>query len=186
MSRAIAIVLVFLVAISFGAGYYVGYRGKEIPNIKPITKYVPIQVPKTVVVERPVVEYVYKPVDRVRVDTVYVPVDMKEYVISDRYPLNISPKSVTFRYFDPERGGYQDDVYRVPNAPVRFTLTGGVGVDAIRLVQGDRIGQTTPDINIRADLVFRNKYGAFASFNTKLFEDDWQARLGVSYVLFSK
>ena len=167
-------------------GYYLGYEGKEIPNVKPITKYVPIEVPKPVTVERPVVEYVYKTVERVRVDTIYVPIEMKEYVVSDRYPLNISPKSVTFRYFDPQRGGYQDDVYRVPNAPVRFTLTGGVGVDAIRLVQGNRIEETTPDIDLRANLMFRGKYGAFASVNTKLFQEDWQARFGISYVLFSK
>jgi len=174
------------VAISFAGGYWVGYRGKEIPTRKPITKYVPIQVPKTVVVDRPVVEYVYKTIDRVRVDTIYVPVEMKEYVVSDRHPLQVSPRSVTFRYFDPARGGYQDDVYRVPDAPVRFTLTGGVGVDAVRLVQGDRIAETAPDVNLRADLTFRGKYGAFASFNTKMFEDDWHARFGVSYVLFSK
>jgi hypothetical protein len=185
MSRAVFIVTAMLIMVSFGAGYWAGYKGKEIPVPKPVTKYIPVEVPKTVVVDRPVAEYIYKTVEKVRVDTVYVPVEMKEYVVSDRYPLQVGAKTVSFRYFDPQRGGYQEDVYKVPPALVRFTLTGGVGFDAIRLAQGYRIEEVTPDINLRANLFF-GKVGTFASVNTKLLDNDWQARVGVSYVLFSK
>jgi len=185
MNRAIAIILFFLVCVSFGAGYYVGYKGKEIPKVKPITKYIPIEIPKQVYVDRPVKEYVYKTVEKVRVDTVRVPVDMKEYVVSDRYPLSVNPSRVTFRYFDPEALRYQEDVYDIPDRFVKFSVTAGVGFDAVRLFQGHHISEVTPDFNLRANMNFK-RIGTYASLNTKLLDNDWQARVGVSYQLFAK
>lgn len=185
MSRAVAIILVFLVAVSFGSGYYVGYRGKEIPNIKPITKYVPIEIPKVEYVDRPIKEYVYKTVEKVRIDTVYIPVEMKDYVISDRYPLSVNPSRVTFRYFDPQERRYQEDVYTIPNRLVKFSLTTGVGADAISLFNGNHISKVTPDLNVRANLNF-GRVGTYGSINTKLLDKDWQVRVGVSYTLFAK
>lgn len=185
MSKAVVIILMFLVAISFVSGYYVGYRGKEIPNIKPITKYVPVEIPKIAYVDRPVKEYVYKTVERVRVDTVYVPVEMKDYVISDRYPLSVNPSRVTFRYFEPSEKRYQEDVYQIPQRLAKFSLTAGVGADAISLFNGNHISEVTPDINVRANLNF-GRIGTYGSVNTKLLDKDWQVRVGVSYVLFVK
>lgn len=185
MSKAISILVAFLIAISFGAGYYFGYQGKEIPIPKPIVKYVPIEVPKIVEVDRPVKEYVYKVMEKVRVDTVYVPVEMKDYVISDRYPLVVNPRSVTFRYFDPDARRYQEDVYKVPDRLATFTLKAGVGADAISLFQGNHISEVTPDINLRADLNL-GRIGTYGTVNTKLLNKDWQVRVGVSYTLFVK
>lgn len=185
MSKAISILVAFLIAISFGAGYYLGYKGKELPTIKPIVKYIPIEIPKTVTVDRPVKEYIYQTVEKVRIDTVYVPVEMKDYVISDRHPLVVNPSSVTFRYFDTNERRYQEDVYSVPDRLVRFSLTTGVGVDAISLFEGNHISEVTPDINVRANLNF-GRIGTYGSVNTKVLNKDWQVRVGVSYTLLSR
>ncbi len=185
MSKAIIIITIMLVLVSFGAGYWAGYKGKEIPVPKTVTKYIPVEVPTIEYVDRPITEYIYKTVERVRVDTVRVPVDMKEYVVSDRYPLSVNPSRVTFRYFDPEALRYQEDVYDIPERFVKFSVTAGVGFDAIRLFQGQHISEVTPDFNLRANMNFK-RIGTYASLNTKLLDNDWQARVGVSYKLFAK
>lgn len=176
-----------LTVISFTFGYYLGKRNYEPPTLKPITKYVPIEIPTTVYQDRPVKEYVYKEVERVKlkVDTVYVPVEMKEYVVADRYPLKFSSKDVTFKYYDPQYNRYQEDVYSIPTNRVRFNLTGGVGVDAVRLFQGSAADEVMPDLNLRADLYFE-RVGVYSTFHSKLFDKDWQARVGISYSIFSK
>jgi hypothetical protein len=185
MTKTISILAGILAVISFSFGYYLGKRNYDLPKLKPITKYVPIEIPTTVYEDRPIKEFVYKEVEKLRVDTVYVPVEMKEYVVTDKSPLKFSPKEITFRYYDPEFRRYQEDVYRVPTQRVRFNLTGGMGFDAVRLFQGSSAEQVMPDMNLRADIHFE-KFGIYSSFHSKLLDKDWQARVGISYNILSK
>jgi hypothetical protein len=187
MTKTIWILAGLLVALSFSGGYYLGKKNVEPPKLKPITKYIPIEVPKTVYQDRPVKEYIYKEFETVnlRVDTVYVPKEMKEYVVADQHPLVFKPKEVTFRYFDPINRRYQEDVYTIPPSRFRFNLTGGVGVDAIQLFQGSSANEVMPDLNLRADINF-DKFGIYSSFHSKLLDKDWQARVGISYNILSK
>lgn len=187
MNKIVLILAGLLVAVSFLLGYYLGKNNFDPPKIKPITKYVPIEIPTTVYEDRPVKEYVYKEVEvtKLRVDTVYVPVEMKEYVVTDRYPLLFNSEEVTFKYYDPQYKRYQEDVYRIPTKRTRFNLSAGMGIDAVRLFQGSTADQVMPDLNLRADLYFE-KVGLYSTFHSKMFDKDWQARVGISYNILSK
>lgn len=185
MTKMLLITTAILLLISFWMGYLLGLNKREIPILKPVTRYFPYEKPNTVYKDRPVKEYIYKEVERVnlRVDTVYVPIEVKEYVIADRYPLSLNPKEITFRYFDSQTLRYQEDVYKVPTRKFKFDLTAGFDVDGINIIT--TADNVKLDFNVRAHLKFK-KIGAYSSIHTNLYNENPGLRFGISYDILSK
>lgn len=132
-------VTAILVAAVFLSGVIVGWvlarrdapAGQMLPQIKYIEKLVPVERIVQKVVSVPEVRFVTREVEKLRVDTVFVPVEMRDYVLAGRQPLSVSPSRVDFTYFDPGSRVFVTDRYSVPSPRIRYSVTAGIGGDWI-------------------------------------------------------
>lgn len=160
-TNIIITVCLVLVGLGFTAGYYLGYKGQKIVRV-PVLKYLPAPLSIEEATPEPTIpEVVYeiREVPKIVRDTVYIPVQMKgePYLITERYPIRVSPSNVTFTYFDPAEQRYRQDRFKIPTQPMRFSLSAGAGADWLqgphRLVD--------PTVHATARLQLR-KAGIFA------------------------
>ena len=175
-----------LVAAVFLSGVVVGWvlasrdapAGKLLPEIRYIEKLVPVEKIVQKVVSVPDVRFITREVEKLRVDTVFVPVEMRDYVLSGRQPLSVSPSRVDFTYFDPGSRVYVTDRYLVPSPRIRYSVTAGIGGDWVDT-------RTLPDLptaTLTGSLGIR-KVSAFTTLSKPLDgrDEPLRVRVGLRY-----
>jgi hypothetical protein len=97
---------------------------------KPKIEYVNQEIPAQKFDSVPDVTYVYKTVEKVRVDTVYVPVEVVRYAIIEKNNyLRINNKDVSVKYFDPETRNYVVERFDLPRRDWGFRAGAEVFAD---------------------------------------------------------
>lgn len=82
---------------------------------KPKIEYVNQEIPAQKFDSVPDVTYVYKTVEKVRVDTVYIPFEVVRYAIIEKENyIKINNKDVSVKYFDPQTRNYVVERFDLP------------------------------------------------------------------------
>ena len=123
MRQQIAVLLfVFFTGLLGGFLWGSGQEPERIVERIPVIRYLPMSTP-TFTPSIPDITKRFVPLERdeVRVDTVYVPTDMDRYVVTEfQRGIEVTPRQVSFKYFDPTEQRWGIDVYSVPER--RFDL----------------------------------------------------------------